>query len=231
MKKTPNPASGTAAESRETPTTDSVAAVIEAIEQDIIRGRILPTSRLIEDHLMEDYGAKRHAVRAALLELQRLGVVVKPPHLGASLHRFDRAGLDALYHLRAVLHRSAVELFALPIDAARLADLVRARDAHAEAAAQGDLVAIHQTNMVFHRLFYGLCENPYLAESIRLHDWLSFPARAYGIADQGALRQACEEHAEMVRLVQTGDRARLVELSLAHMHRARDIYVAKFLAA
>lgn len=58
-----------------------VAAVIEAIEADIIRGVILPSTRLIEDHLMEDYGAKRHAVRAALLELQRLGVVIKPPHL------------------------------------------------------------------------------------------------------------------------------------------------------
>src|SRR6218665_1630895 len=35
-----------------------VQAVIEAIEMDVIRGRILPRNRLIEDHLMEDYAAK-----------------------------------------------------------------------------------------------------------------------------------------------------------------------------
>src|SRR6218665_3827932 len=48
-----------------------------------------PRNRLIEDHLMEDYAAKRHVVRAALAQLQRLGVVVKPPHLGAHIRRFD----------------------------------------------------------------------------------------------------------------------------------------------
>ena len=51
-----------------------VAAVIEAIETDIIRGIILPSTRLIEDHLMEDYDAKRHVVRAALVELCFLAV-------------------------------------------------------------------------------------------------------------------------------------------------------------
>ncbi|MCW5261167.1 GntR family transcriptional regulator [Verminephrobacter eiseniae] len=80
-----------------------VQAVIEAIEMDVIRGRILPRNRLIEDHLMEDYAAKRHVVRAALAQLQRLGVVVKPPHLGAHIRRFDAQSLRDLYHLRAVL--------------------------------------------------------------------------------------------------------------------------------
>ncbi|KAB7628576.1 GntR family transcriptional regulator, partial [Verminephrobacter sp. Larva24] len=83
-----------------------VQAVIEAIEMDVIRGRILPRNRLIEDHLMEDYAAKRHVVRAALAQLQRLGVVVKPPHLGAHIRRFDAQSLRDLYHLRAVLHRA-----------------------------------------------------------------------------------------------------------------------------
>jgi len=212
------------------PSADPVTQVINAIESDIIRGRILPTSRLIEDHLMEDYAAKRHVVRAALLELQRLGVVVKPPHLGASIRRFDRQSLAALYHLRALLHRAAVELMPLPVPPGRLAALEAALAAHASASVSRDLVAIHTTNMAFHRLFYGLCENPYLAESIRLHDWLSFPARAYSMADQGALLQACEEHAAMVAHLKNGDREALTALALLHMQRARDIYIDKFLA-
>lgn len=143
-----------------------VAAVIEAIETDII----LPRTRLIEDHLMEDYGAKRHVVRAALTELQRLGVVVKPPHLGARIRRFDAQSLEDLYHLRTVLHRAAVEAMPLPPQAQPLESVRAAAQAHAQAAQSGDLIAIHRTNMAFHRLFYGLCGNPYIAESIRLHD-------------------------------------------------------------
>ena len=207
----------------------SVAAVIEAIEKDIIRSRILPKSRLIEDHLMEDYAAKRHVVRAALVELQRLGVVVKPPHIGAQIRRFDEESLNALYHVRSVLHRAAVDIMAMPVAPQRMQALEIAMDAHAAAVVSGDLIAIHQTNMAFHRVLYGLCDNPYLAESIRLHDWLSFPARAYGIADATALTQACAEHAAMVAALKAGDRVRLGELSEMHMDKARAIYVEKFL--
>ncbi|HMS06169.1 MAG TPA: GntR family transcriptional regulator [Burkholderiaceae bacterium] len=209
---------------------EAVAAVIAAIETDVIRGRILPRNRLIEDHLMEDYEAKRHVVRAALTELHRLGVVVKPRHLGAHIRRFDEQSLRDLYHFREVLHGAAVAAMALPVAPERLAAVEAAARAHADAAATGDLIAIHRSNMAFHRQFYGLCDNPYIAESIRLHDWLSFPARAYGIADARALAQACEEHAAMVGALREGDRARLHQLALGHMERARQIYVDKFLA-
>lgn len=206
-----------------------VAAVIAAIETDIIRGRILPRNRLIEDHLMDDYDAKRHVVRAALAELQRLGVVVKPPHLGANLRRFDERSLRALYDFRAVLHGAAVAAMPLPLAPERLAAVELAAQAHAEAAATGDLIAIHRSNMAFHRAFFGLCDNPYLEESIRLHDWISFPARAYGIADPPAQQLACAEHAAMVAALHAGDRVQLDALALTHMNRARALYAEKFL--
>ena len=207
-----------------------VAAVIAAIETDIIRSRILPRMRLIEDHLMEDYGAKRNVIRVALQELQRLGVVVKPRHRGAELRRFDRTELGKLYDMRAVLHRAAVQAMAFPVPPARLALLQQALAAHAEAAAGRDVIRIHRTNMAFHRQLYGLCDNAYLAESIGLHDWISFPVRAYGAADADALRQACDEHAEMVRCINDQDRATLARLAVRHMDRARQIYASKFLA-
>lgn len=209
---------------------EPVAAVIEAIETDIIRGRILPRTRLIEDHLMDDYHAKRHVVRAALVELERLGVVVKPPHLGAQIRRFDAQSLDDLYRMRSVLHRAAVSMMVLPVAAERLENVAAAMHAHAAAAHSGDLIQINRTNMQFHRELYGLCDNPYLAESIRLHDWLSFPARAYGAADKHALAQACEEHAQMVAALRACDRESLDRLSYGHMDRARAIYTEKFLS-
>lgn len=213
----------------ETQLPEKVAELLAAIETDIIRGRILPRTRLIEDHLMEDYDAKRHIVRSTLAELQRLGVVVKPPHLGAQLRRFDQQGLEDLYRMRRLLHHAAVDMMAFPIDPERVASLDQARIDHARAAESGELIAIHRTNMAFHRELYGLCDNAYLAESIRLHDWLSFPVRAYGVADAGALIQACQEHDAMVQAVKNADRDALQELALTHMTRARSIYEDKFL--
>lgn len=207
-----------------------VAAVIAAIETDIIRGRILPRTRLIEDHLMEDYDAKRHVVRAALAELQRLGVVTKPRHRGAELPLFTAEELDNLYAMRTVLHRAAAQATPFPVPRARLAEVAAAMRAHAAAARSGDLIRIHRENMTFHRALFGLCDNPYLAESIRLHDWLSFPARAYGAADASALAEACLEHEAMVDALRACDREALEHLAINHMERARQLYMQKFLA-
>ena len=208
---------------------EQVAAVVAAIEIDIITSKILPRTRLIEDHLMEDYHAKRHVVRAALHELQRLGVVVKPRHRGAELRRFDASELGQLYAMRTVLHRAAAQATAMPVEPKRLAGVRRCMEEHAAAAISQDLIRIHRTNMAFHRALFALCDNSYLAESIRLHDWLSFPARAYGTADRAALTRACEEHAAMVDALARGDRSALESLVVVHMDRARQLYADKFI--
>lgn len=207
----------------------AVVDVIEAVEVDIIRGQILPGAWMIEDHLMEDYSAKRHVVRAALTELSRLGVVIKQPHRGARVRRFDPLTLSKLCHFRDILHLSAVDSFLLPIASERHKGLQAAAEAHAEAATSGNLIRIHRSNMVFHRLFYGLCDNPYIIESIRLHDWISFPARAYGMSDKQALQKACEEHALMVVAAHTGNRPLLRQLVCQHPVNARQLYEQKFL--
>ena len=206
-----------------------VVAVIEAIEVDIIRGHLLPSVWLIEDHLMEDYDAKRHVVRAALSELGRLGVVVKQPHRGARVRRFEEESLARLHHFRNILHVSAVDAFSLPVAPDRLDRLRMAAAEHADAVDSGDLIRIHRANMVFHRRFYGLCDNPYISESIRLHDWISFPARAYGMSDETSLRVAKEEHHAMVEAVEAQDRAMLRELACRHTVNARTLYEQKFL--
>ena len=118
----------------------------------------------------------------------------------------------------------------LPVADARLAAVRAAAGLHAEAAQSGDLIAIHRANMAFHRWFFGLCDNPYIEESIRLHDWLSFPARAYAITDQSALSRACEEHGQMVTAIERCDREALLELALGHMLQARRIYEGKYLS-
>lgn len=204
-----------------------VTQVIARLEADIIHGRILPSARLIEDHLMEDYGAKRHVVRSALEELGRLGVVVKPRHRGAELRRFDRAEIDQLYHMRTVLQRAAVRLMTTP-KREQLELLELCRQTHLEAARSYDVVAVHRANMMFHATLNDICGNPFLSESIRRYDWVSFPIRAHGVQNRAALEQACEEHRLMVELLEAGDLEALEELTVSHMSFARRIYEDRF---
>lgn len=208
----------------------SVAAVIASLEADIIHGRILPRSRLIEDHLMEDYNAKRHTVRAALDELGRLGVIVKPRHRGAELRRFDSESINHLYEIRALLHRAAIHGIHQPTEP-QIANIEKWLRQHEKASASSDVVAIHRANMMFHDALFSLGGNPFITASIRHYDWVSFPIRAYGVGDSGALAQACKEHVEMVDHLKAGRMVDLENLAVAHMKRARELYEMKFLAS
>lgn len=50
---------------------DDLDKVIAHLEEDIIFGRLAPGARLTEDMLMARYGASRHFVRQALVEMER----------------------------------------------------------------------------------------------------------------------------------------------------------------
>src|SRR5258708_28812329 len=61
------------------------AEVIRRLEEDIIFGRFAPGSRLVEDTLMNRYGASRHFVRQALFQLERQGIVLREKNIAATL--------------------------------------------------------------------------------------------------------------------------------------------------
>ena len=67
------------------------AFVTTALENDIIFGRLPPGTRLIEDALMARYGKTRHAVRQALVELERTGSVTRERHVGATVRRYTNS--------------------------------------------------------------------------------------------------------------------------------------------
>ena len=60
-------------------------------------GRLRPRERLVEDELMARFGAKRHAVRAALAALDRAGLVTLRRHRGAAVREYGAEEIEELY--------------------------------------------------------------------------------------------------------------------------------------
>lgn len=64
-------------------------------------------------------------------------------------------------------------------------------------------------------------------------NWLSHAIRSYRLGDLvlgtggRGLRQAREEHAKMIKALTSGDRDRLIHLSIAHLRPSMDAYRAK----
>jgi hypothetical protein len=62
--------------------------IVDELETDIVFGRLLSRERLVEDELVTRFGAKRHIVRQALGELERMGLVNRARNRGAAVADF-----------------------------------------------------------------------------------------------------------------------------------------------
>ena len=82
--------------------------VARALEFDILFGGLRPRERLVEEPLMQRFGAKRHAVRQALLDLEHIGIVVRSPNRGAAVRDFSAEEVEEITEVRETLHRRAV---------------------------------------------------------------------------------------------------------------------------
>lgn len=203
----------------------AVADVLMVLEEDIIFGRLAPRERLVEDALMQRFGTKRHVVRQAIAELERLQIVSREPNKGAWVRDFTIRDLNEIFEMRALLQRHAAERIPLPAPTGLLADLDRIHREHLAAMDTGDLRAVYRLNSAFHDTLFAACGNRHLLEAIANYAWLAHAIRSYRIANPVLLRQAYDEHGAMIEALANSDRERLVTLCVEHINPSRNAYL------
>ena len=97
-------------------TVESLTSVVEQLEEDVVFGRLRPRERLIEEDLVERFNVKRHIIRQALIELERMGIVVRQRGKGARVCEFSPERGRQPVSLRGLLEEKAARLVPLPAD-------------------------------------------------------------------------------------------------------------------
>jgi DNA-binding GntR family transcriptional regulator len=124
---------------------------LSSLRAAILEGTFQAGERLIETDLAEQLGTSRGPVREALKELSREGLVDIQPYKGAVVRTFSASDIEEIYELRNLLEgyatRMAVEK-ATPADIDRLQELYDEMQAIADA---GDLSALVEKDIEFHR--------------------------------------------------------------------------------
>jgi DNA-binding GntR family transcriptional regulator len=199
-------------------------ALVLTIKFDIIFGRLRPRQRLIEDELALRFGVSRHLVRAAIVELEQLGIVVRRPNKGAMVRDYTVREIDEMYDMRAQLQAEAARRMPLPPPPEFIEELRAIHKAYCEAGDKGDLRSVCTNNSLFHRRIWANCGSAYLAYLVERVWTETLGIRCYGIADPKLLSQARDEHAEMIEMIASGDREGLVRLSVDHIWPALNAY-------
>lgn len=206
---------------------DEQAEIIRRMEEDIIFGRLPPGGRLIEDNLMERYGASRHFVRQALVHLEHTGIVQREKNIGATVRSYSAEEVRQIYEVREMLSRQAALMIPLPAPASLIAELEAIQADYVHYAGEGNLRGIHDTNDAFHLTLFGACGNPYLVQSVRDYMGLTLTMRAKNLADHEGLRVSIEQHDMMISLLRGNDRWALSQLCVEHMGSSKADYLKR----
>src|SRR5437588_6262086 len=92
----------------------SVAGRIEAaLAERIVSGALSPGSRLMQDHIAEEFRASHVPVREAFRKLEAQGLVISKPRCGVRVSELDPGTVLEVTEMRAVLEGLALH-HALP---------------------------------------------------------------------------------------------------------------------
>lgn len=203
---------------------EHAAQIVDFIKQKIIFGRLRPRERLIEEEITAQFEVSRHVVRAAMAELEQLGLVTRRPNKGVTVRDFSVEEVDQIYEIRALLQSEAARRIQMPASPHLLDELEAIHRDYCAAHDKGELQKVCSLNNSFHRTIWAACGNVCLS---RLIDriWVeTLGIRCYGIGDPELLKLARAEHGQMIEMLRAGDREGFIGLSTDHMQPALEAY-------
>lgn len=202
---------------------DLVDQVYRALLDAISAGALAPGQRVTQEELAERLAVSRQPVMQALRLLKRDGFVQDAPLVGnAGRSRgLQVTPLDPGWIAQVYEVRGALDTLAARLAAERRASMDPALIAQGRAAVHtGDIKAMIDADLAFHRALYQASANPLIEQSALLH-WHHI-RRAMGEAlRHDSLRDPVwDEHAAIAQAVAQGDVARAEALMREHSHQA-----------
>lgn len=191
--------------------------VLDMLQHDIVFGRLKPRERLVEEELSERFAVGRYVIRAALEELDRMGLVRRRAHRGVIVSDYAPQEVEELYDIRCILQREAAQRITLPASAAFLAQIEAINADYVNFGLAGDLNQAANANDQFHQLIFNACNNRHLADLIQ-HYWLKTAAiHCYAIATPALAETSRQEHFGIINAMRVGNRDEFVRLCVEHM--------------
>lgn len=193
--------------------------VIEAIEHAVLRGDLVPGTRLVEREIASVLGVSKTPVREALKILGQRGILTQHAYRGAEVRTIDRAAASHIYEVRLLLEPEAVRS---AVTVARRDDFKPARHALNDAArAIGgqDIAELSLANRRFHRALYATTPNELLKAALdSLQDQVAMVSASAWRRDASWVVEA-EEHEAILEAAVGGDSDLTASLVRQHIGR------------
>ena len=139
--------------------------VANQIREAIKSGKLKPGDRLIETVLAREMNIGRNAVREAIRYIEKEGLIVTIPFKGAQVVEMSKNDLKDIYDVRNALETLALNTLAVKIDNEKTRVLDAVVKEMKAVSKKGNLKAIIDVDLKFHRTLCELSENKVLLEA------------------------------------------------------------------
>jgi len=204
---------------------DLALDIARLLEEDIVFGRLHPRERLIEESIAARFEVKRHVVRQAIVELERLGLVDRLRNRGAIVRVYTEKEVEDINAVRELLESEAASYITLPLPAADIAALEAIQRDHAAAVEAQDRRGVFRLNIAFHKALFAHCGNAALAEAINIFAQKSHAYRSIAVSDRAYQDWAAAAHRDIIDAIRNEDRERLVALCKSHLAPSKNHYI------
>ena len=201
--------------------------IANALEEEIIFGRLKPGERLREEALLERFGHSRHFIRAALNKLEKMGIVVRTRNVGAAVRAFTISEVEEIYEVRELIQRQAALRVRLPTSREDIARIQAIQADYVRCIEAGDLRGIHTFNDRFHLALFGLCGNAYLLTLVKQYMDLTYVIRTNTFSNADALQVSRFQHELMIEHLKARDSWAFSELCVQHLRPNKDEYTRR----
>ncbi|OYT84314.1 MAG: GntR family transcriptional regulator [Pseudomonas sp. PGPPP4] len=139
------------------------AQLLLEMREDIIGGRLLPGTALVEAELVKTYNVSRNTIREALHQLDREGLATYVRHKGVMVRRLGLAEVRDLFTVRRTLELQAI-LTSRPLREYQSDRMLDALEAAELAQSREDWRALGTHGLHFHQHIVGLLGSPLFDE-------------------------------------------------------------------
>ena len=195
--------------------------ISDVLEEEILKGELAPGSRLSEQSIAARFGVSRTPVREALQNIASRSLAERVPYKGVIVRDLDAGRINVMFEAMAEIEAICGGLAVERISKEELTRLSAMQNSMGEMAEQNASRDYEAINLDFHSLIYTACRNEDLAAMAQNIRSKLAPFRKSQLFRTERLQASNQEHALIVQLLSTRNKAGVQEALRQHLDGAK----------
>ena len=201
--------------------------VYEELKLLIVKGKIQPGMRLMEEELAEDMGVSRTPIREAIRKLEKEGLITIEPRRGAYVSQLSSQDMVEILEVRQNVEGFAAELAAKRITEEEKIKLKEIAEEYEIAVKENDMPAMIKADTAFHHIIVEATRNKILIQMVEQLQELVLRFRYLYYDNFKRSDKMTEEHKMIYQAILDGNADVAKESADVHINRLKELVISE----